>query len=86
VGFISEDDFAAQKGYCFSLTLEPEPEIERNVDAARAELYIRHALRKWRSNPKNAWLHNVPLGKLPARDREAIKLAAHILMTEAAHG
>jgi hypothetical protein len=74
-------------GFCFTLVLEPELctlaeplEIATNVNAIQLEIYLKKALSKWRTRPQNRWLWNVPLGKLPERDQESIKIAAYILM------
>jgi hypothetical protein len=72
-------------GYCFTLILEPElctlaDTVETNVDAAQFEICLKQALSKWRTRPHNRWLWNVPIGQLPERDRESIKIAAYILM------
>lgn len=78
-------------GYAFTLVLEPElcplaesiditKEFESSTDAMQFEIYIKKALSKWRTRPQNRWLWNTPLGKLPERDQESIKIAAYILM------
>jgi hypothetical protein len=78
-------------GFCFTLTLVPElctlaesidltPELDSNINAAQFESYLKQAFSKWRTCPRNRWLWNTPLGKLPERDQESIKIAAYILM------